>query len=131
MYIVALAVKFLHATPSTDLDPDGTPVALTIGEKTYDNTIDGCARCLEMILHTLGVDPYATLRLNDSELTSYIELSDAGSGVASLDTLDKHLTYSKALLKNRVRVYDITRSQYAKFDTHNCVNSLIDNELES
>ena len=130
-YIVALAVKFLYATPSTELDPDGIPVALTINRNTYDNTVNGCAKCLELILHILGVDPYATLCLNDSELTSYIELSDAGSGVASLDTLDKHLTYSKALLKNRIRVYDITRSQYAKFDTHNCVNSLVDNELES
>lgn len=97
----------------------------------YPWTVNGAARSLELIIKTQDIDPYATLRLNDIELTSYIELSDAGSGVASLDTLDKHLTYSKALLKNRIRVYDITRSQYARFDTHNCVRSLIDNELES
>lgn len=97
----------------------------------YPWTIYGAAKSLELIIKSQDIDPYATLRLNDTELTSYIELSDAGSGVASLDTLDKHLTYSKALLKNRIRVYDITRSQYQQFDTHNCVNSLADNELES
>ena len=74
---------------------------------------------------------YDVLNFNDSDLTSCIELSDVGSGVASLDDLDKHLTYSKALLKNRIRVYDITRSQYSRFDTHNCVTSLVTNEAET
>ena len=131
MYIIELAVNFLNATASSELDSDGNPVSLTIGNIVYENTVEGCARCLELIIHTLEVNPYATLRLNDNELTSYIELFDAGSGVADLDILDKHLTYSKALVKNRIRVYDITRSQYSEFDTHNCVNSLVDNELES
>lgn len=97
---------------------------------TYSWTLSGAARSLEHIINTTGVDDYATLRLNDSELTSYIEVSDAGSGVASLDMLDKHLTYSKALQKNKIRVYDITRSQYSTFDNHDCVKSLVENELE-
>ena len=96
----------------------------------HEWTLNGAARSLEIILNNLGINPYAILRLNDTELTSYIELTDAGSGVASLDILDKHLTYSKSLLKNPVRIYDITRSQYETFDSHNCVSSLIDNEQE-
>lgn len=76
----------------------------------YPWTLTGAARSLELIINTIGIDDYATLRLNDTELTSYIEVTDAGSGVASLDMLDKHLTYSKALQKNKIRVYDITRS---------------------
>jgi len=76
----------------------------------HEWTLNGAARSLEIILNNFGINPYAVLRLNDTELTSYIELTDAGSGVASLDILDKHLTYSKSLLKNHVRIYDITRS---------------------
>ena len=88
------------------------------------DTIRGCARALELIVLAIkSYNPYAILTLNDSELTSYIEIVDAGSGVADLDTLDKHLTYSKSLVRNRIRVYDITRKQYEAYDKHNCVKS--------
>lgn len=94
----------------------------------YEATIAGCAKVLEKIIGSMRVNPYAVLKLNDTEITSYIELHDAGSGVASLDDLDKHLTYSKALLKNRIRIYDITRGQYTAYNEHNCVKSVVKNE---
>lgn len=95
-----------------------------------DDTVGGCAQALEKIIKIIGMSPYAALKLNDTELTSYLEIHDVGSGVADLDTLDKHLTYSKALLKNHIRVYDITHGQYSTYSTHNCVSSVIKNESQ-
>lgn len=80
------------------------------GDKAFKNTVAGCARALELIIKNLAVNPYAALRLNDSNITSYMKIYDDGSGVADLDTLDKNLTYTKTLLRNKIRVYDITRS---------------------
>ena len=62
-----------------------------------------------MITQNIAVSPYAILWYNDQEITSYLNIEDDGSGMSELDILDKHLTYSKALLKNRIRIYDITR----------------------
>ena len=70
-----------------------------------------------------SVNPYSVLSFNDSELTSYLLISDGGSGVADLETLDQHLTYSKSLVKNKIRIYDITRKQYGVYDKHDCVRS--------
>lgn len=89
------------------------------------------ASSIGSIIRNLTIDPYSILSLNDSEITSYIKIVDDGSGVADLDTLDKHLTYSKALIKNKIRVYDITRSQYEEYDKKNFVSSLVENEESS
>lgn len=99
-------------------------------ETKFLKTVGGIAHALETIVRNLKINPYLILKLNDSEITSYLEISDDGSGVESLDVLDKHLTYSKSLLKNKIRIYDITRSQYAEYDRHNCVKSVVQNELQ-
>ena len=57
--------------------------------KECTKSIRGCAEALELVvLAVKSKNPYSILMMNDSELTSYIELSDAGSGVTDLETLD-------------------------------------------
>lgn len=98
-------------------------------EKECTKSVRGCAEALELVVLAIKTqNPYSILMMNDSELTSYIELSDAGSGVADLETLDQHLTYSKSLLRNRVRIYDITRKQYGAYDKYDCVRSHVQND---
>jgi len=125
--IVEIATTHILGTTYNEAD-DTLIFESESGTTIYENTIFGCAKALEIIIRNIGIDPYVALKLNDTEITSYININDAGSGVADLDTLDKHLTYSKALLKNRIRVYDITRGQYEKYDRHNCVTSVIKNQ---
>lgn len=131
----------------TKLGAELSLVEETIGDKTYEfevltfvgpiettkieSSIKGIAETLQFIIKILQTDPYAALRLNDSEITSYIKITDDGSGVADLDTLDKNLTYTKTLLKNKIRIYDITRSQYNEYDKFNCVKSLVENDVKS
>lgn len=104
-------------------DPSGTET------KEFESTIAGCARALELVIKNLAINPYAALRLNDSNITSYIKIYDDRSGIADLDTLDKNLTYTKTLLRNKIRVYDITRSQYGEYDKANCVKSMVETDI--
>lgn len=60
-------------------DPDAGQIAiqtLTFPElhdaPTYQSTISGLAYSLSTIIKNLGVNPYAILKLNDSEITSYV-----------------------------------------------------------
>lgn len=103
----------------------------SIDQSEFANTVKGCAEALEVITQNIAVSPYAILWYNDQEITSYLNIEDDGSGMSELDILDKHLTYSKALLKNRIRIYDITRHQYDEYDVQNCVSSFVEDETQA
>lgn len=55
--------------------------------------------------------------MNDNHITSYVQLECVQNGWSDIDELDKLMTYSKALKKDRIRVYDISRQKYDKYDS--------------
>lgn len=120
----------VKAKYSTDYDEQTNTVTAVVDgvECVYQSTIRGSAELLELVIKALKAGRYGELFLNDSEITSFIEIHDGGSGIADLNTLDQHLTYSKSLPRNKIRVYDVTRNQYSPYDEHDCVQSQMTND---
>ena len=72
-------------------------------------------------------DKYTMMFLNDSNLTSYVDISVVNDGVGygkrdSIDGLDELLTSHKSLMSNKIRIYDITRSKYESIDNCKCIS---------
>lgn len=68
----------------------------------------------------------------DTSLTSYATISNKVNdtaqhpgGISDMESLDKLLINSSSIKPNTIRIYDITRQQYGKFNQYNgCVKSL-------
>lgn len=56
------------------------------------------------------------LTANDSNLTSFMHISCKSGGIASLSEYDDYLTKHGRILQNHFKIFDITNSQYEKFD---------------
>lgn len=68
---------------------------------------------------------YSSLLSADSFLTSYLNLNITNYGKSDLSVLDNYMTNSNNGAKpNTIRIYDITRQQYKRFDNYDgCVKT--------
>lgn len=56
------------------------------------------------------------LTANDSNLTSFMRISCKSGDIASLSEYDDYLTKHGRIPQNHFKIFDITNSQYEKFD---------------
>ena len=67
---------------------------------------------------------FVALYLNDSNLDSCISIRFNNSEKNSIDVFDKYLTNSITPQQNKIRIYDITRTQYEPLNSYNgCVTT--------
>lgn len=94
------------------------------------NTLRDVRNRLEELIKSFGkFDTFAALFFNDDDLTSYLEIGNVDlssyRGKDSIDSLDEYLTNSRKVHRNKIRIYDITRSQYQKLNHYDgCVQTL-------
>ena len=70
------------------------------------------------------ISPYANLLFNDTNLTSVFGIEYSSASVDTLDHFDSLLTKSNNIGNDKIRIYDITRSQYDKFnDVDDIINT--------
>lgn len=88
------------------------------GKKTILRKIKDLKDCLQALVEKIcGVSDYSAVYMNDNHITSYVQLECVQNGWSDIDELDRLMTYSKALKRDRVRVYDISRQKYDKYDS--------------
>ena len=74
---------------------------------------------------------YAVLPLNDSNLTSALKISyDGKCGKDSISAVDAYLTDTKRVQVGKIRIYDMTRTQYNALDEYpGCVSSIVKSDV--
>lgn len=83
----------------------------------------------KLITQYYKLTPFSLLYLNDSTLTSYISISNKGSGKDSIEHFDDYLTNRQKVNTNTIRIYDVTRSQYESLDSYDgCV---VENDIST
>ena len=90
-------------------------------------TIGDMKNALEKFINnSLISSEFAALQFNDSNLTSCLDIKYETSNKDSMEAIDAYLTNSKALKLGKIRIYDITRSQYDALTAYNgCVKTVI------
>ncbi len=85
---------------------------------------------LRVIVKSINDNPLNLLYYTDNQLTSCMTIEDCCDGYDTLDNLDRLLTGSRSTLKNSMRIYDISRTQYQAYDLEECVTSLVEDDSE-
>lgn len=85
---------------------------------------------LRVIVKSINDNPLNLLYYTDNQLTSCMTIEDCCDGYDTLDNLDHLLTGSRSTLKNSMRIYDISRTQYQAYDLEECVTSLVEDDSE-
>lgn len=108
----------------TEYVDDQTQVGETIG-----NIKDS----LEKIVNTAyKSSPFVALPFNDNYLTSAIGIKFDHSDKDSIEAIDSYLTNSRALPQGKIRIYDITRTQYASLNSYDgCVQTSSENTIKN
>ena len=134
----------LYGTLSNIMDQlgEGTPIGSIVGmahavtelyekylptEISSIEVIKDIKTMLENFIARMYVSSdFAALPLNDSNLTSALEVKyDGKCEKDTMQSLDGYLTHSKSVPAGKVRIYDMTRSQYKPLNSYDgCVSSL-------
>lgn len=102
----------------------------TIEEKNYISDLS--SSLVNFITQYVNADnAFSYLYFNDSNLTSHLEIGLKPIDVLSpgkfgqklsIDVLDDYLTSRRSVVKNTIRIVDMTRSQYDRVDNYDCVS---------
>jgi hypothetical protein len=70
---------------------------------------------------------YAMLFMNDTNLTSYFDITFDHARMSELSEFDSYLTNERSVTTNSLRIYDITREVYQQYNT---VDHIVESTIE-
>ena len=87
------------------------------GKKIVLRQIRDLKDCLQKLVEIIcGISDYSAVYMNDDRITSFMQLECIQNGWSDMDEVDRLMTYGKALKRDRIRVYDISRQKYDRYD---------------
>lgn len=121
-------IKLMHDVIYSFIQQEQSKQSQDVEDLSNDNLFAMRDALCTLVENYYVQSQFAPLIFSDSNLTSYIEISnvniDSYNSKDSIESLDQLLTNSRKVRKGTMRIYDMTRSEYKSLDSYQgCVRS--------